>query len=355
MMIQTSSIQAATCAYEQADQAFRQDARWLGSDAALSIPLSEQRVLWLFGDTFFSPDGKASRSLGSMVRNTIGLQNGNDLTRDALVFHAGSTASFRPDAFFPSPDPRWYWPGHGIRLAEGPLIIFLYAFLPDAKAALGFAHDGHALAVIDNPDEHPDAWQIAIHACAPPPFDAVPATAVIRDGPHVIGLAIRQHGTHAGALVRYKVQDLLEGNTSRREWWTGPDHGWKSEEDLGTKGPDFVIDDAGAECSIHWDQSRQLFFHVATYGYGASSIGLRTAPALTGPWSPPATIYRPPESDEPGAFVYAAKAHPEIRGKHEGDLVITYATNRFDFREVITPEGMARIYWPKVISIRMDL
>lgn len=355
-MIQTSSIQAAACAYEQADQAFRQDPRWLGSDAALSIPLGEHRVLWLFGDTFFSPDGTADRSLGSMVRNTIGIQNGNDLSRDAISFHAGSTTNNGwPDAFFPSPDPRWYWPGHGIRLAEGPLVIFLYAFQPDASAALGFAHDGHAVAVIDNPDESPDAWHIAIHPCPAPPFDAVPATAIIRDGSQVIGLAIRQHGTHAGALVRYAVDDLIRGNASRREWWSGPDEGWQNEQDLGTNGPAFVIEDAGAECSIHWDESRKLFFHVATYGYGASTIGLRSAPALTGPWTPPVTIYRPPESDEPGAFVYAAKAHPEIRGKEKNELVITYATNRFDFREVITPDGLARIYWPKVIRVRLDL
>jgi len=119
---------------------------------------------------------------------------------------------------------------------------------------------------------------------------------------------------HAGALVRYPAISLARGDASQAEWWTDGGRGWVAEAGLGSGAPTFVMDDAGAECSIHWDPRAKSFIHVASYGFGASTIGLRTARALTGPWSSPVIVYRPPESDGLQPFVYAAKAHPELAG-----------------------------------------
>jgi len=80
---------------------------------------------------------------------------------------------------------------------------------------------------------------------------------------------------------------------------------------------------------------------------------LRTAPALTGPWSAPAIVYRPPESDGPQPFVYAAKAHPWLVGPEAVDLVVTYATNSFEFTDLLTKEGEQSLYWPRFVTIRI--
>lgn len=336
-----------------AEALFHADPRWQGSDAALSIPLSADRTLWLFGDTFVNPSGVPARSLGSMVRNSIAIQTGLDSRTAAMTFHWGTSSDGKPASLFPERGARWYWPGHGIRLEEGPLVIFLYGFLPDPAAPLGFAFDGYAIAVVDNPDAPPESWQPRIRECTPSPFDAVPATAVVRDGRYVTALAIRQKDIHAGALVRYAAQALAQGDPSGAEWWLGEERGWVPEADIGQAGPVFVMDDAGAECSLHWDSHARAFIHVASYGYGASTIGIRRAPALIGPWSAPETVYRPPESDREKAFVYAAKAHPEIPGPESNDLVITYATNSTDFNDVTAAEGFANLYWPRVICVPM--
>ena len=45
------------------------DPRWLGGDGAMSVPMTEDSRLWLFGDTWtLGPPGKTA-----LVSNTIGL------------------------------------------------------------------------------------------------------------------------------------------------------------------------------------------------------------------------------------------------------------------------------------------
>lgn len=143
---------------------------------------------------------------------------------------------------------------------------------------LGFASAGYAIAVIDDPDASPDTWNPSFVEAPPSAFDAVPATAVVQDGAYIVAVAIRQEGAHAGALVRYATAQLAQGNVSHAEWWAGEERGWVPESSLGTDGPAFVLDDAGSECSLHWDDRRDSFIHIASYGFGTSTIGLRTAP-----------------------------------------------------------------------------
>ncbi|MCZ6670561.1 MAG: hypothetical protein O6947_05985 [Acidobacteria bacterium] len=339
--------------FSEAEGLFHQNPLWLGADAALSIPLDSDRTLWLFGDTFVATSEAHSRSQSEMVRNTIAIQVGHDPRTSLMEFHWRQDPDGSPASFFPEKEPYWYWPGHGIRLAEGPLVIFLYKLVGTPGQGLGFASAGYALTVIDDPDEPVEKWEPRVVDAALSPFDAVPATAVIRDGPYVVALAIRQEGTHAGALVRWLAASLAQGDVGGAEWWDGPGRGWVPEPALGPGGPEFVLDDAGAECSIHWDAGTRSFIHVASYGFGASTIGLRTAPSVTGPWSSPIQVYRPPESDGSRPFVYAAKAHHELIGPDPADLVITYATNSFDFADLFTKKGQRSLYWPRFVVVQI--
>ena len=62
-------------------------------------------------------------------------------------------------------------------------------------------------------------------------------------------------------------------------------------------------------------------------------------------------MYRPPESNGPRPFVYAAKAHPELVGPEAADLVVTYATNSFEFDDLFTPQGARALYWPRFVLV----
>jgi hypothetical protein len=341
-------------AFREAEVLFHRDPRWLGADASLSIPLGSDRTVWLFGDTFIAKSDAHVRSESKMVRNTIAIQTGKDLRSASVAFHWREDGDGLPAAFFPEHGERGYWPGHGIRLDEGPLVIFLYAIVATPGEGLGFRSAGYAIAVIDDPDAPPGSWIPRIVDIAPSAFDAVPATAVIRDGAYIVAVAIRQEGAHAGALVRYPATQFAHGDLDGAEWWAGGEQGWVPESSLGPDGPVFVLDDAGAECSLHWDHRIGSFVHIASYGFGASTIGLRTAKSLTGPWTSPTTVYQPPESTGLRPFVYAAKAHSELIGENATDLVVTYATNSFRFGELFTEEGARSLYWPRVVLVRIE-
>jgi hypothetical protein len=337
----------------EAERLFHQDPRWLGADGALSVRLSKGRILWLFGDTFIATSNALVRSESKLVRNTVAIQTGNDPRTASVAFKWGQETDGSPASFFPEHGERFYWPGHGIRLDEGPLVIFLYALVATPGKGLGFECIGYAIAMIDNPDEPLQAWKPRIMDGKADTFDTVPAPAVVRDNGYVVVLAIRQQGMHAGALVRYPVASLAQGDITTAEWWAGDALGWVPASLLGEGGPAFVLDDAGAECSLHWEPRTKSFIHVASYGFGATTIGLRTAPALTGPWSAPVVVYRPPESDGPRPFVYAAKAHPELVGPDPADLFVTYATNSFEFADLLTKEGERTLYWPRFVAVRV--
>jgi hypothetical protein len=339
--------------FPEAERLFHQDPRWLGGDGAMSIRLSDNRILWLFGDSFIATSKAHVRTESKLVRNTVAIQTGRDPCTASIAFRWQQEKDGSPASFFPEHGKRFYWPGHGIRLAKGPLVIFLYELIATPGAGLGFEPVGYALAVIKNPDQPLQAWHVRIREAKTDTFDAVPATAVLEENGYIVALAIRQHGTHAGFLVRYPVASLARGDVTKAEWWAGAARGWVPTSMLGMDGPAMVIDDVGSECSIHWDQRTRQFIHVASYGFGATTIGLRTAPALIGPWSAPVSVYRSPESDGLRPFVYAAKAHPELIGPHPADLVVTYATNSFAFADLLTKQGEQTLYWPRFVAVRI--
>ncbi|MEZ5987650.1 MAG: DUF4185 domain-containing protein [Planctomycetota bacterium] len=340
-------------AWTEAEGLFHRDPRWLGGDGALTIPLGGGRTLWLFGDSFVATGDPPDRRRSVIVRNSVAVQRGMDPRTAAMAFCWRVGPDGRPTSFFADHEGRWWWPGHGVRLDGGPLVVFLLDVRSTPGEGLGFAGDGYAVAIVDDPDAPPSQWRPRVVPASRPAFDVLPATAVVRDGDHVVAVAIRQHGAHAGALVRWPVAELARGETAGAEWWTGTARGWVPERSLGRAGPAPVMDDAGSECSLHRDPVTGDWLHVATRGFGATTIVLRRAPALTGPWSEAVEVYRPPESDGPRPFVYAAKAHPELRGPDPGDLVLTYATNSFEFGDLFTEAGQERLAWPRLVVLPM--
>lgn len=103
-----------------ADRLFHQDPRWLGADAAFSVDLGDDRVLWLFGDTFVATSERCLRSEARMVRNSIALQHGRDPSRATIEFGWGDG----PGSWFSDQGERWFWPQHGVRVPGGPLVLF---------------------------------------------------------------------------------------------------------------------------------------------------------------------------------------------------------------------------------------
>jgi hypothetical protein len=330
--------------WPEADALFHSDARWLGADAALSIPLGGDRTMWLFGDTFVAKTAANVRTESAMVRNTIGVQRGSDPTHAAIEFAWRTGPDGSPASFFEERGDLWHWPGHGVRVPNGgPVFVFLSVLRATPNEGLGFASAGWRVARIDDVDGPPASLKVSYFDPPASALDAVVACAALISGEHVVAFAPGNGSAHAGYLVRFRIVDLTSG-TIMPEWWTGG--GWGRDADARP-----VMDDVGAECSVHWDTAHARWVHVASQGFGASTIAVRFATALEGPWSAQAQAYTPPESRGAKPFVYAAKAHPELTTGDPAELVVTYATNSFAFGDLFTADGAQHLYWPRFVRL----
>jgi hypothetical protein len=106
-----------------------------------------------------------------------------------------------------------------------------------------------------------------------------------------------------------------------------------------------LFENGQSELTVHVDPATQRFISVQTQGFGPADVMMRAAPTLTGPWSGPQLVYRPPEYYRPNVMIYAAKAHSQLTG---ADLVLTYATNTFRFSEHLTD---SLIYYPHFVRL----
>ncbi|MBI1213140.1 MAG: DUF4185 domain-containing protein [Alphaproteobacteria bacterium] len=341
----------ASRAYPEGDRLFHTDPRWLGGDAAFSVALSSGRTLWLFGDSFVDETAPYARTDAAFVRNTVAIETGTDPRRAGMHFYWRHDKRGKPTAFVPGATDSWYWPRGGVRLKAGPLILFLSKIKPAAND-LGFATVGYAIARVANPSEEPAQWRMRVFDQPRLPFDALPGSGPVLDGGFVVTLATRERDAHAASLVRYRISSLEKRRLIPGRWWEGKTRSWVSIARVAAVGPTIVIGDAGAESSLHWSGTLRSYVHVASYGFGASTIGVRTAPKLTGPWSAVRTVYRPPESDAPKPFVYAGKAHPEQTGAP--GLLVTYVANAFDPASLLTPDGERKLYWPHFAVVPIE-
>jgi hypothetical protein len=328
--------------WPEADRLFHADPRWLGADAAFSVDLGGDRVLWLFGDTFVANSERHVRRESVMVRNSIAVQRGRDPSRASIQFcWRPDPSSLLPASWLPEDGLRWFWPQHGIRLPGGPLLLFWSRVRGTPGEGLGFCADGWIATAIDDPDLEPERWQPRPLALPPAPAGFVFAQGLTLYGDAVYGLAIREPGDHAGLLWRIDVGALRRLHLGAIELWCGG--AWRRLAADLPCAP--VLDDAAPEMSLHFDAARRCWMHVRSLGFGATTLALATAPQSTGPWSAPAPFYRPAESDRARPLVYAGKAHPELAG---ADLVATYAANSPDFAELVADDSL---YWPRFVRV----
>jgi hypothetical protein len=307
------------------DALFHQEPRWLGADGAYTIDLGDGRVLWLFGDSFVATSPALVRSESTMVRNSVAVMTGHDPATATmqLAWRDGSP----PTSFFPEDGDHWFWPNDGVREPDGTLVVFLSEVRATPNQGLGFAGAGYRAVSMD-PSGPPGQWQLAPVPTTPAPFDAtanVTCTAV--DGNELVAVF------SGGHLARWPLGTL---DLSAPQW-----------------SPAVVIPDASSECSLqrvndHW-------VYVQSRGFGATTIAVRTATRLDGPWSDPVDVFTPPESAAPNAFVYAGKGHPTLATHEPGaNLVITYADNSFTFADLFDPARAQTLYWPHVAELALQ-
>lgn len=331
-------------AWPDADRLFRSDSRWLGGDVAYSIDLGHGRVLWLFGDSFIANKPGKTRRQSAFVHNSIAIQTGYDPSRASMMFYWPRIKG-KPSEFATNEGEVWLWPQDGVRLGDKLLLFFVRIHSDNRKDSLGFTLVGWTTFLVENPDAQPSAW--IKHRLDTPqsPARFIVGSGIIRTGNSLYAFAPAEP-SHDDYLLRWSLTAAEEGNLSSPEWWCGG-KGWVEQSKLAFP-PTPAIPEGSNEFSVIWDSHYNKFFIVESVGFGASDIGIRWADRLEGPWSEPVKIYHPPESDRPGAFVYAGKVHAELQG---ADLVVTYVANSVD--DTILAKDMS-IYYPRFVRLNLN-
>ncbi len=337
--------------WSAAEELFRSDPAWLGGDAAYSADLGNGRVLWLFGDSFAARAGSRGRAGAAMPRNTIAIQHGYDPARASIDFHARRDASGAPASWFAEPSSdRWYWPGPATKVGSS-LVVFLWRVRASSDA-LGFSNDAPFVARVSNPDDAPEAWTMTVDALPTNPWGVFLGTgAAIVEGDHLYVLSSVEPGNHDMYLARWSKDDVARGTFADPEWRTDEGGGFTRQSAL-RGAPLRVFDGGHTELSVHFDPRARVFVEVQSRGFPKAEVIMRTAPALTGPWSTPRVVYRPPEDVCPSVLVYAAKAHPELASPSLGGAVaITYATNSLDLGALVRDTSL---YFPRFVRLDVE-
>ncbi len=322
---------------------------WIGSDVAHSIPLSPDKNLWLFGDTFIGTVTNNKRDTGAaFINSSIGIQDMSSSPPVSIEFFWGpANTSFFPHQAGTEGD--FYWSTMGTMIGT-ELFIFCYSVTPGGF--LGFGLENATLIRVPNPHDPPDEWIQNAYDLGINNSVMGFHSAVIVEEPYLYMMGYDGAGTMV--LARAATADLLAGGLSEVfEYWVQGANGAEWSNTPAYLAP--LFSPSNTETDIHYEPSWDQYF-VTTYNAFTPTIYLTTAKELTGPWSEPVCIYEIPEHETVSFDIisYAVRPHPELSTK-PGELIITYATNSFgSIDPLFTEEGLG-IYHPRFIRVQLEL
>jgi hypothetical protein len=330
---------------------------YLGADAALSIPLSDSRILWVFGDTLIGRQEDGKRIVDAMPRNTIALQS-KGLPCPENVELILTNKQGKPSDFFPLPTEeqnRWFWPGTGICI-DGELFVFGYGviYAKGPCEALSFKILDSWLMRVRDTSGHPCDWKIESNLLHRPLERVCFCSASVFEPPYLYLLGIlfssgRQvYKDKSAVLARLHVDDLRKNNTiSKFEYWSnsGKSQRWS----LDANHPAILYRPGVTECSIFYDAPRERYL-ATTYGPRNSQFYLTTAASLKGPWSAPALIFHEQNSRPVDSHLfYAMRMHPHLRS-HEDEMILTYIVNARSVSDVVKN---CDVYYPRFLRLNL--
>lgn len=323
---------------------------WTGADGACSIPLSENRILWLFGDTMVGSVSEGKRGSCVLINNSIAIQEGIQVEKAAVKFYYPITPEGKPTPFFAPADGKgWFWPAHGIRTQKALYLFLMQMEATGDSSVFGFRHIGSWLAVIKNPDDPPEQWRIDQKkipwAVFMPGKNLFFGASFLREGKDVYIYGISEESgkdNQSKAMIMAKAPEASLGYFGTWRFYAGGK--WVKDY----RDAEELCPGIATEYSVTYlPETRQYLLVTSGDGF-SGEIFTRTAQKPWGPWGKSRLLYRCPEiKGGKDIFCYAAKAHPELSGK--GGLIITYAANSTDFARLTD----ASLYRPRFLRFAL--
>lgn len=330
---------------------FKRQDGWIGADGAHSVALSPMWTLWLFSDTWVGSVRAGKRTNATIVNNSVALQDGREVGA-TMEFVIRRGADGKPTALIVPADGRgWFWLQAGSYIS-GRLYLFLTQVERTGQAGVfGFRVIGQWLGVVENPNDHPSRWFVKQSKL---PFTIFEPKRVLTFGAAslVDGEYFYAYGTDEDVTAFGRDRHLIVGRVAKDRvadfsaWRFLGGGQWKSD----FKSVSRLANEMGSEGSVTLVSNLNRYVLVYSKNGLSDEIRIRTAPTASGPWSPPATVFRCPEMQwDKRIFCYAAKAHASQSSADE--LLVSYVANSFDFWHVAAD---ARLYWPRFVRVKFE-
>ena len=345
-----SQPQIHVTALPQYDAVFERQKGWTGADGAYTVPLGENTILWLFGDTWWGDVQNNAHADAVIVNNTIAIQNGGLPHQAALDFYSGRTPDGSADAFIRPADGRgWLWIYHGA-VIQGQLYLFMVQIERTAKPpAAGFRIIGTWLGQVSNYRDSPQNWTIQQQRI---PWGSF-STAVTLFGSWVLkqGQWVYIYGTTEDVIDGFHHKHMIlarapAGALVDFDRWQFYNSG-KWSVDYKKAGR--LCAGVANEYSVSYLSALEKYVVVYSDSKRVDNVAVRFAVNPWGPWGEPVALYRCPEASwEPGIICYAAKGHPDFSAASD-ELIISYIASSTDFD---TMASDARLYRPRFIKVK---
>jgi hypothetical protein len=328
---------------------------WLGGDGDVSVPINDTTTVFIFSDTYVgNKDQKSRQEPGmGMVANTLAIQTCSTNGETDIKYYWNKMYSDNPEPFFRSFTDRYkYWVIDAFS-ANSNLYVILSKIGPQFGSPpdniFNFSGLGFTLAKISNPHDVPHDWIIELF----PLPDFMSSTMEIRchakqDG-HIY-LFISRNDT--SQLIVRKQIDLIDNHESPFEYYA-LNKDWKQC----IKANDMLEIVKGFRCnSVNFHPEINQWVMISDIWFKDNKIKMRTAPALTGPWSDELVIYEIPEVTPGNSlysksnFCYLAREHIQYYDPKNHVMLLTYDINNTDYSEII---ANPKIYTPKIISVTL--
>jgi hypothetical protein len=323
---------------------FRRTNGWVSGDGAISVPLSDHRVLWLFGDSHlddYDPKTKTTaclfqcRNAGLLQSSRTDLKSARTLQTTKPIFKSWFKNSANEDLFF--------WPACGFQNKDA-VYVYLFAMKKTGDGMWGFGSAGN------------DFWgkvafpSMEIIDYVPlPRFDGVQmGQGFVVDGEWVYVFGGKSHKLATDVIVaRFKRDE-----TTNWSFWNGTN--WN-----GTSTNAAPIGQASVGVHVCYARGKYVLTS-GSFSVGCDQgkdIFMAVSDKPTGPFSKLKKVWTLDDIYKGHyPFNYIPQAHPEfINDKNE--ILVTYSINGYEPKVPACVNGRAipDHYRPKAIRVPLTL
>jgi hypothetical protein len=340
-----TSLHAAVYKDTAFTEFFRRTNGIVACDGGFSIPLSDGRVLWLFGDSYVDCYRDGTIPCLFQVRNCAMLHHKDDLqnVQSLTGKHPGTKSFFKNG---PAEDP-WFWPVSGFQHSNS-VYVYLTTLKKKGSGNLGFASTGQDhLARLTFPE-------MEVAAYIPlPNFNGVDfGTGFIYEpaAPHTYAYGQKRDGVTLNIfLARFPTATPAINWTfwNGTNWSPNPTNAIPITSQLATSISVCKVRDkfllTSSEFSIACDQGKEIYMSVSE------------KPA--GPFTPRKKIFTIDDTYQGHyPFFYLPVVHPEFTNSKD-ELLVTYCLNNYEPCVPACHNGRANPdhYRPRAIRVPLNL